>query len=291
MINICLPDKDKLECYLDNVEWLPPTPSLMVKLISLAQQPDRDADEMVQLMKHDPAVTAEVLHRCNSPVYGEEEPVTDLEEALFRLGFLEVYRITVALFSLQTMSTVRAVHSLRVDALWRHSAITAIIGGTLARQLGEPEGIPFTAGLLHDVGKIVLAIAEKSRYADLQQEYGTSGLPAKDAEKAAFGFSHSEIGALLLHRWGVPEEVSVPVLSHHHSFWRGPCERTAAIVNLANLMAHHSEAAAFGQPGELQEAARDALELLGLQSADLLRLQQAALPDIQRLGGLLAVAH
>lgn len=209
----------------------------------------------------------------------------------FRLGFLEVYRIAVSLFSLQTMSTIRAVQSIRVETLWRHSAITAIIGGTMARELGEPEGIVFTAGLLHDVGKIVLAIAEKARYADLQREYGTSGIPAWNAEKAAFGFSHSEIGALLLHRWGVPEEVSVPVLSHHHPSWRGPCERTAAIVNLANLMAHYSDFTVSGRPVGLADEARDTLELLGLQPADLPRLQQSVFADIQRRASLLMTVN
>jgi len=286
MNRVYLPEKDRLECYLDKVEFLPPAPSLMVQLISLVRQPDRDPGEIVQLMKHDPAVTAEVLHRCNSPVYGEEEPVTDLEEALFRLGFLEVYRIAVGLFGRQTISTVRATNAMQVESLWRHSAITAIISGTIARELGDAEGITFTAGLLHDVGKVVLATAEKSRYAELRREYGLSGMPANDAEKAVFGFSHSEVGALLLHRWGVPEEVSVPVLSHHDAFWTGPHERTVTIVYLANLMAHHCEPAVPGQLCELPEAVH-ALELLGLLPTDLPRLQELALVDILRLGSLL----
>ena len=286
---VYLPEKEKLDCYLDQVESLPPAPSLMVKLISLVQEPDRDPGDLVQLMKHDPAVTAEVLHRCNSPVYGEEEPVTDLEEALFRLGFLEVYRIAVSLFGLQTIATVRAAQAMHVEALWRHSAITAIIGGTIARELGESEGIAFTAGLLHDVGKMVLATAEKSRYADLCREYGASGIPIHEAEKAAFGFSHSEIGALLLHRWGVPEQVFMPVLSHHDAFWIGPHERVAAIVYLANLVAHRSEPAVPGNLSELPDAFH-ALELLGLQTTDLPRLQQMALVEILRLGSLLTAA-
>jgi len=289
MNNVYLPEKEKLDGYLDQVEWLPPAPSLMVKLIGLVQQPDRDPGEIVELMKHDPAVTAEVLHRCNSPVYGEEEPVTDLEEALFRLGFLEVYRITVALFSLQTIAANRAVHAMHIESLWRHSAITAIIGGTIARELGESEGIAFTAGLLHDVGKVVLAMAEKSRYANLQREYGASGIPIHEAEKAAFGFSHSEVGALLLHRWGVPDDVAMPVLSHHDAFWTGPHERAAAIVYLANVIAHHSEPAIPGQLCDLPDAGH-ALELLELRITDLPRLQEMALADILRLGTLLTAA-
>ena len=178
---------------------------------------------------------------------------------------------------------------MHVETLWRHSAITAIIGGTIARELGESEGIAFTAGLLHDVGKIVLAMEEKSHYADLCRECGTSGIPIHEAEKAAFGFSNSEVGALLLHRWGVPEQVFLPVLSHHDAFWTGPHERTAAIVYLANLIAHHSEPAISGNLCEMPEAFH-ALELLELQTTDLPRLQQMALIEILRLGSLLTIA-
>ncbi len=289
MSTLVSPEKDKLDGYLDAIEHLPPTPTLMIKLIELFRQPERDVDEIVGLMRQDPSLTAEVLRGCNSSFFGHEAPITDIREAVFRLGFYEIYRISVAVFGMQSMSTAKVAHSFEVAVLWLHSAMTAIAGGVIARELGESEGIVFTAGLLHDVGKIVLASAEGTRYAELLQQHGLLGTATNDAEKAMFGFDHGEVGARLLSRWGVPPQVSVPVLCHHHLSWSGPFERLAAIVSLANLMARCIEGTAPEKPCEVPEAGH-ALELLGLKHEDMLAVEHLVRSDIKRLGSLLVAS-
>ena len=217
--NLRLPERNKLDGYLNTVECLPPAPGLLIKLIELFRQPEHDVDEIVALMRQDPSVTAEILRRCNSSFFGDEEPVTDIRESVFRLGFYEIYRISVALFGSQAISMAKVAERVEVEALWRHSVITAIAGGTMAREVGESEGSVFTAGLLHDIGKIVLALAEGPRYEELLRTHGHFGPTLNEAENVTFGFGHGEIGALLLARWHVPEQVSVPVLCHHHKIW------------------------------------------------------------------------
>jgi putative nucleotidyltransferase with HDIG domain len=287
MNDICTLGPTGLDRYLDAVEHLPPTPTFMLKLIELFRRPDRDVDEIVVLLEQDPSLTTEVLRRCNSSFFGHETPVTDINEAVFRLGFYEVYRLTVALFGLQAMSTAKMAKSVPVEKLWRHSAVTAIIGGAMARDLGESEGIVFTAGLLHDVGKIVLASAEGARYGDLLAKHGDCGATLSDAERAAFGFNHSEVGARLLNRWHVPEEVFMPVLFHHETEWSGPFERSAAIVSLANLMAHCIDKTGAEKPCELPEAVH-AMELLKLNHESMMRLEELAREDVEQLSSLFA---
>ena len=282
-------ETDKLDQYLDTVKHLPPTPTLMLKLIGLFRQPEWNVDEIVPLLRQDPSLTVEVLRLCNSPFFGYESPVTDISEAVFRLGFYELYRITMALSGLKTMSAARGARGIQVESLWRHSAITAIVGGALARDLGESEGIVFTAGLLHDVGRIVLASAEGDSYPDLLKQHGRFGNALSNAERAAYGFNHGEVGARLLNRWNVPMEVAVPVLCHHEEMWLGPFERTAAIVNLANQMAHCIEDTEPEKPCELPEAI-PAMELLKLAPADMPRLEQLARSDIKRLSSLYVTA-
>jgi putative nucleotidyltransferase with HDIG domain len=244
-------------------------------------------DEIVDLMRQDPPVTAEVLRRCNSSFFGNEKPVADVYEAVFRMGFYEVYRITVALFGLQAMSMAKVAKCIQAEAIWRHSAITAIAGGVVARELGESEGLVFTAGLLHDVGKIVLALKEGDRYGELLQQHTGSGSTLNEAEQARFGVNHGELGASLLNRWGMPEEVFVPVLGHHEVSWSGPFERLAAIVNLANLMAHCLEKTSSEKPCELSEAVH-AMQLLGLKNEDMPALELQSRSDIKRMSSLLS---
>jgi len=286
LTNLKTGERSGVEYYLDRVEHLPPTPTLLVKLIGLFSQPDHDVDEVVGLMAHDPALTMEVLRRCNSSFFGSDAVVTDINEAVFRLGFYEVYRISVALFGLQAVSAAKLTTSIEIEKLWRHSAYTAIAGGALGRELHESEGTAFTAGLLHDVGKIVLATAEGHKYAELLRQHGFSGNGLYDAEKLAFGINHGEVGAKLLERWGVPDEVSVPVLCHHQLHWSDPHAGTAAIVNLANLMAHFIEDNSDDKPCELP-AAVPAMESLGLKAQDLPRLMNVARSDVKRLHSFL----
>ena len=290
MNTLCPPPGNKLDGYLDSLEYLPPTPALMIRLIELFRRPDRDVDEIVDLMRQDLSVTAEVLRRCNSSFFANQEPVLDIYDAVFRMGFYEVYRITVALFGFQTMSAARLAKCIPAEPLWRHSAITAIVGGAIARQSGESEASLFTAGVLHDVGKIVLAMKEGDRYAELLQHHGTFGASLSYAEECAFDINHGQIGARLLERWGVPQEIFVPVLYHHQKIWSGPFERQAAIINLANLMAHCIEENTPDKPCEHPEALH-AMKLLRLGHDDIPALEQEARNDIKRLSCLLAAAN
>lgn len=277
-----------LNRYLDSVKHLPTSPTLLIKMINLFRQPDRDIDEIVSLMQMDPAFTAEVLRRCNSSFFGSEEPVFDVGEAIFRLGFYEVYRMNVSMFGWQAVSKAKDMKCYPLQRLWEHCAITAIAAGTMARELEESEGVAFTAGLLHDVGKIALAAADGNAYEELLQQQGNFGPGLSEAEHARFGFNHGEVGALLLHRWGVPEEISVPVLCHHQMGWDGPLERVGAILNLADQMAHCIQDNTAEKPCQLPEAMK-AMVFLNVTPERAPAIENAVRTEVKRLLSLFSV--
>ena len=259
----------------------------MIKLIELFRRADSDVDDVVKLMRRDPALAAEVLRRCNLSIISDEEPVTDINDALFRLGFYEVYRLTVSLFGLRALTPKENLNDFPAEALRRHSSITAIAAGFLAREAGESEGIAFTVGLLHDVGKVVLAAAEGPKYSALLRACGESGALLNAAEKTLFGFNHGEIGARLLTRWGVPGEISVPVSGHHHAEWSGGFERLVGIVHLANLLAHELQrnvAAKFHRLPAVQET----MHKLGLEPDQIFVVRHQVRKSVAQLPPLLA---
>ena len=207
MTNTCVATrKDALESLLDGVKHLPPTPALLIKLIELFRDSDHDVDAIVGLMRQEPALTAEVLRRCNSSFFGGENPVTDVRQAVFRVGFFEIYRLSVALFGMQSMTKAKAANCIPVEELWKHAATTAIVAGTLARDLGESEGIAFTAGLLHDVGKIGIRDSVLSKPGKL------------DDEEFAVMKSHPGVGEGILRPVGQLADVIPGVVSHHERF-------------------------------------------------------------------------
>ena len=279
--------QDRLDSYLAGVKHLPPAPTLMIQLIELFQQSDRDMDEVIALMRQNPPLTAEILRQCNGAFFGNEEPVAEIGEAVFRMGFYEIYRLTVMLFGKQSIEATKSVEGVEIEVIWGHSAIVATTGGVLARELGESEGTVFTAGLLHDVGKVVLALAEGKKYADLLGQHRSAGRALAAAEKEFLEFNHMEAGAGLLNLWDVPDEIVMPVLYHHDTDWVGNSSRPAAILNLADLIAHGRVGNVDPKQDDLVEAA-NAMELLGLKPENLAELAALARADLKRLGPVLS---
>ena len=127
--------KHSIDQYLDRVKHLPPAPTVAVQLLGLFADPDRDIDRIVELVSHDPALTAETLKRCNSASLVGAEPATDMFEAVSRLGFYEVYRIVMALVASRTMSAVRTKYPKEGTRLWQHTVTAAAIAAVLARRV------------------------------------------------------------------------------------------------------------------------------------------------------------
>ena len=271
--------------YIENIKYLPQTPDLMMRLVECFQNPDLDIDEIVGLIELDPAVTAEALKCCNSSFFATEQPVLDISEAVLRIGFYELYQISMAVFGRQSIVS-KNIRGIDVQALWRHSAITAIAARRLAHELDECEGAAFTAGILHDLGKVVFASAEGERYGELIQRAKSDGTPLIEAEIEAFGFDHAELGACLLGRWRMPAMISDSVLQHHQQTWSSPQARLEAIVCLANKLAYCIEGMPLDECFALPEVAA-AKKFLGLNREVASAILMVVQSDMRRLKTLM----
>src|ERR1700690_4367289 len=154
-----LPTNPKIVKFIDSVDQLPPSPRLLIKLLELFKQPDQEINEVVKLITFDPSYTVEVLKRCNSAYFAGAEPVQDVSEAVSRLGFEELYKIVTAMFA--SNAILRPGHNSFVEILWNHSASVAVAAGVLAEQVEESTLTAFTAGLLHEVGKVIMITVDE----------------------------------------------------------------------------------------------------------------------------------
>jgi putative nucleotidyltransferase with HDIG domain len=279
--------EEALDAYLDRIKHLPPKPTLMIELIKLFRQPNADVEQIVALLRHDPVLSIEVLRRCNSSYGGLEEPVMDIYEAVFRLGFYEVYQITVTLFGMRMMSMKKELHGFPIENLRLHSTMTAVAAGALALEAGESEGLAFTAGLLHDVGKMVLALAENEKYAALLEDCRRDGSSLNEAEKKLFGFNHTEIGARLLHRWGVPVEVVLPVLEHHEPQPMGEWRRFAMITNISSRLANYIQEQSPSLPFSQTPGVDSLMESLELSHGQIHTWERFVRDKVKQLPALL----
>jgi putative nucleotidyltransferase with HDIG domain len=203
--------------YLDRVASLPPAPTLVTELMALFREPDRDVDQVVQLISYEPSLTAQILRMCNSACFAGEQPPGDIFEAVSRLGFYQVYCLVVTLFGAQAKRMEGADRGVNVESLWRHSVAAAVSAAVVEEEAGQEKGAAFTAGLLHDIGKLALASVEGEPYARLFQLAREQGVALAVMERSAFGMDHAELGGELMRRWNLPPDV-VAAVRHHHQF-------------------------------------------------------------------------
>jgi len=277
--------------YLDRVGQLPPAPTIATQLLGLFSEPDRDIDRAVNLIAHDPVLTGEVLKRCNSASSSGAEPIGDMFHAVTHLGFYEVYCVVTALVASRALSLAPRGSGLDVGKLWEHSVTTAVAASALARHAGESEAIGFTAGLLHDVGKLILASVEPAAYGKILGQGGTWWGPGlAEAETGALRVSHSLVGAQLLVRWGLPASVVAPVLQHHQI---APALESlallSAVVHLADSLAHGLKDGAAGTP-ETSSGSLTAMCILRLEPAQLPDLMAEIAAGLKHVEGLLQMA-
>lgn len=232
---------DKVDQYIESVTQLPPAPTLLVELLGLFKEPDRDVDRVVELVSLDPSITAEVLRRCNSAFLGGGEPASDMFEAVSRLGFYEVYTVVAAMFGASAKAIPGAAEAVNVSQLWRHSVTTAVAASLVAEEIGDASGPSFTAGLLHDIGKLIFASVERAKYGELIGATTPGSDSIVGAERGAYGTDHAEIGGRLLAKWNLPPEVASAIQFHHAptADAAGPFQRSAAAVCLGDWIAHH----------------------------------------------------
>jgi putative nucleotidyltransferase with HDIG domain len=223
---------------LDRVESLPPAPHILPKLLKLLSDPDTDIGQVVDLIVYDPGLTAKVLQVSNSAWFGGAAPATDVGDAVNRLGLRCIYRLVAAASGSGTLRPKQSVHGFEVAALWRHSVITALAAQFMAQDHGQDESLVFTAALLHDTGKVVLAQSYRDSYVQLLKHVEPGPQATYDGERSQYGFDHSELGGRLLIRWKFPEPMVAGVSCHHRPSTAGSYSGLAACVAMANALAH-----------------------------------------------------
>src|SRR6185436_12909414 len=142
---------------LDRITTLPPAPQVLPRLLQALDKPDSDTSNLVDLITLDPALTVRLLGACNSAFLASATQVNDVPEAINRLGMNAIYRIVATVYGARSLRPSCSDWGIDPGALWQHSVTTALAAQFLARDSEEDEAVAFTAGLLHDLGKIVLA--------------------------------------------------------------------------------------------------------------------------------------
>lgn len=194
---------------------LPALPSTTARLLALLDDAEVGADDVLGVVGHDPALTANLLKLCNSAYYGLRRQVGTVREALVMLGNRTVVSLAFATSLGDVLRGPLAGYRLERDALWRHSLAVAV-GAAHFVSAGGDRALrerAFTGGLVHDMGKLVLNAPLKAKLQQLPQSAGFDVLVR--GEREILGFDHAEAGAALAVAWNFPAALALVIGSHH----------------------------------------------------------------------------
>lgn len=190
---------------------LPLAPKVLPRLKRLLSDPNSTLPEIARMIRLDPGIAARVLQVANSAYYSKGARCLTVDEAVRRVGFNQVYELVAYAVASQVLVRPLEVYNLEADDLWRSSVCCALAAEVLAERTGLDRDVAYTAGLLHAVGMVVIDgwSLKNGRGVKLQD----TGFPhqADESERAAFGFTQAETGAVLLERWDFPSSIFEPV--------------------------------------------------------------------------------
>lgn len=191
---------------------LPAAPGLYTAITAALGRPDVSAQQLASIIQRDPGCTAKLLQLTNSAFFGLARSVTDLQNAVAYLGLASVRDVVLALESAALFNVATPASAQLANEVSAHSLAVA----AAARELVPPPQAQaaFAAGLLHDIGRLVLAAVVPEQFRAVEEDL-RNGVELRVAEDNRFGASHAEVGGYLLRLWDLPFTLVAPVVRHH----------------------------------------------------------------------------
>ena len=222
------------------VKNLTPVSQAALRLVSLLDQPSIGNEHIVDILRFDNVLTAKLLRACNSSYFGFEEQISSVEQAVLLLGHDQILHLVLSLAFSSTMMTPIPGCAAEGEELWRHSLVTALASEVVALDhltLDVDPPIAFTAGLLHDIGKLVMnhVLTEDFQFV-IRNRVTQGNISRSEAEKEVIGTDHAEVGACLLKSWRLPDDI-VEAVAHHHAPVSKPKPRLSALIHTSNCLA------------------------------------------------------
>lgn len=234
---------DLLGKVVSHVGDLPAMPDVVAEVMELTDDPNVTVSTVSEAIERDPALTAKLLKVSNSSYYGMRQVVGTLKLALVILGVREVRNIVLGISVVDVLHDDDTEILLSRRGLWKHSTLVAGLAKKLGAEIElSSQGEDFIAGLLHDIGKLVLWRQCGDEYKTLYSDCAASGRPVHEAETEKYGFDHCDVAAALASAWSLPDSLACSIHYHHENDHRDIADcrvpKLAAIVRIANLAAH-----------------------------------------------------
>lgn len=212
-------------------------PQVLTEILNVSNDPRTSAGDLAGVIIKDPPLTAKVLRLVNSPYYGQAREITTVQEAVVALGTRSVTAIALSTSIYSFIDKVDS--SINRKRFWRHSLEVAIAARMIAQKCGyKPVDEAFTAGLLHDIGTLILEASFPDEFKRIWKLV-EAGERQTRVEQRTWSTDHAKAGQFILDQWGLPKKIGLAIKRHHDEFPEGEDSdesRLAQIINLGNII-------------------------------------------------------
>jgi putative nucleotidyltransferase with HDIG domain len=264
--------KAKMREIIPKIKDLPTLPSVVTKIIEMTEDLKSSAEDIAKVIAMDQALTAKVLRISNSAYYGFGQRISSLDRAVVALGFKIVKNLALSISAFEAFPTSYEEGDFDRRKFWEHAVGCAVISKLLAKRTGYPHARleeVFTAGLLHDIGKVVLDRYFHDEFCSAVRMAVKENIPIIEAEDKVLGINHTEIGHRLAFTWKLPEELQWVIFSHHNpEFALKDARRLVGIVHIGDILCRRK---GMGSGGDnvIPPMNENILEIVGLDPNDI----------------------
>ncbi|MBW2052200.1 MAG: HDOD domain-containing protein [Deltaproteobacteria bacterium] len=228
---------------------LPTIPVVLSQIMHMTASTESSVTDLIKVLDQDQALTARILRVANSAYYGLREKATTIERAVVILGFDMVRSLAVGASFIHYFSPKNQYENFDLNAFWAHTTAVGVFAETIAQELRLTDSADaFTAGILHDIGKLVMLIYFEKEFSQVLVRVAEDRLDFSEAEMVELGLSHATVAGILLRHWHIPE-VLVWAIEHHHEPLKAEKDCSLAVcINLADFAARYIQIGSSGSP-------------------------------------------
>ncbi|MBF0433184.1 MAG: HDOD domain-containing protein [Fibrobacteria bacterium] len=271
---------------ISSISNLPTLPEVASKLLQIINDPKTSSSDVADLISQDVGITSKVLRMANSAFYGIPRTITTVQNAVVLLGMKVINSLVLSVSVGDIFPAKQHGRGLKRLHFWKHSLSVAVCSRMLSQKGSHSHVLDseecFCAGLLHDIGKLVLDQYYDKEFVETLNKAQADNISCIEAEMEILGFTHSNVGDWLTSKWELPRHLRIPLISHHKPESAENAKEATYVVHLADYLCHTLEYHCF--PEEVFPPLQDdTMTVLGINDTALTAVTQNLSKEIEKL--------
>jgi len=278
-----------IKSIIKKIDSLKPIPQVVIKIMSIAQNPESSMSDLSKVIIYDTALTANLLKVANSAYFSLPEKVDSVHQAIVFMGMRQVIDLVLLAASAENLQAAQKGYDLKAGELWKYSLSSALIAKELAEKKKIKEThLIFTAALLKDIGKVILNQYVRDSYKKINTLVTEQGLTFREAEKEVIGIDHAELGGIVAETWKLSPKMVEIIRNHHLPHESSISEFESSIVYLADTLCMMI-GIGVGSDGLAYRSHQEIAECLELTEKDLQEIMAGFGEKIQEVEALVNI--